>query len=521
MLVLNNTIDYHISKEYRKRTKILGQLFEKLIQYSETDYYPYHMPGHKRTALGSLPKEIADIDITEIDGFDNLHQPEELLKKLQEEASRLYGAEETFYLINGSTCGILSAISAAVPDGGHILIARNSHKSTYHAIYLKNLTISYLYPQMHSEYDIMEAITPEMVAACLEQEPHIDAVFVVSPTYEGRIADIKRIAEIVHKKGIPLIVDEAHGAHLGMADGFAPNSCQAGADLVIHSVHKTLPAMTQTALLHVNGSLIQRDVLKRYLHIYQSSSPSYVLMASIDNALHLVKEEGEQLFAQFYKNYKEMLQKLQDCQYLQFLQAEDGVQDIGKLVIFSGKSGLSGKQIYDILLQKYHLQLEMCAGNFCLAMFTIADKAEAYERMTQALLSIDAQINAQQAYQQAGVTTQIETKRIRRQSGASAHIDAQEVWQQTKDAIPFARAWDMPKELIPLKAAIGRRVGEFINLYPPGIPLLVPGEVLEEAQYRQIMDYIAKGLTVQGLQQGSLPIIQDNINEADNRKEYI
>ena len=289
----------------------MGQLFKRLEENGESNYYPYHMPGHKRHACGELPETLARLDITEIDGFDNLHQPEGLLDGLQKRAARIYGAEESFYLVNGSTAGILSAVSCALPVGGHILMCRNCHKSAYHAAYLRNLTISYLYPQVCEEYDIFDAVTAEQVQDALDREPDIGAVLVVSPTYEGRIADIRRIADIVHRREIPLIVDEAHGAHLGLAD-----MLPAGADLVIHSVHKTLPALTQAALLHVNGSLIDRSRLRRFLHIYQTSSPSYILMASIDNALSYVEAEGAQAFEKFRKRFALMLKRLSACRVL-------------------------------------------------------------------------------------------------------------------------------------------------------------------------------------------------------------
>ncbi|MCM1376809.1 MAG: aminotransferase class I/II-fold pyridoxal phosphate-dependent enzyme, partial [Muribaculum sp.] len=263
----------------------MEHLFTRLWENSESNFYPYHMPGHKRHVWGQLSESLARLDITEIDGFDNLHQPEGILDGLQKKAALLYGAEESFYLVNGSTAGILSAVSCALPAGGRILMCRNCHRSAYHAAYLRNLAISYLYPQVCDGYDIFDGVTAGQVQAALDRKPDVGAVLIVSPTYEGRISDVREIARVAHSRGIPLIVDEAHGAHLGLAEGFAPNSCQAGADLVIHSVHKTLPALTQAALLHVNGQLIDRDNLKRFLHIYQSSSPSYLLMASIDNAL--------------------------------------------------------------------------------------------------------------------------------------------------------------------------------------------------------------------------------------------
>uniref|UniRef100_UPI0040566A1F aminotransferase class I/II-fold pyridoxal phosphate-dependent enzyme n=1 Tax=Acetatifactor sp. TaxID=1872090 RepID=UPI0040566A1F len=458
-------------------------LYDKLKEYAATDFYPYHMPGHKRRLNGEMPKEIMELDITEIEGFDNLHQPESILLDLQKKAAELYGAEESFYLVNGSSCGILAAISAALPEGGHLLMARNCHKSVYHAIYLRNLTVSYLYPSMIEAYDINDAITPAQVEEALERETDIGAVLLVSPTYEGRIADVEKIAQIVHERGIPLIVDEAHGAHLGWNNIVARNSCQAGADLVIHSVHKTLPAMTQTALLHVSGNWINRDKLRRFLHIYQSSSPSYVLMASIDNALHLMEKKGNELLRLFARQYHQMLDRLSECKCLEFLGTEHGRQDLGKLIISCKKAGLSGQQLYQIMLEEYHLQTEMAADSFCLAMFTVGDEPQAYERMTSALLDIDKRM-------MSGEWKPNFTSRIK----YSSLSDGQ------GEALSLGEAWDRPKERVALHEAVGRYVGEFINLYPPGIPLLVPGERLTDTMYHQIISYFEQHLNLQGLE---------------------
>lgn len=452
------------------------------------------MPGHKRNAFGEMPREIANIDITEIDGFDNLHQPESLFVELQREAAQLYGAEESFYLINGSTCGVLSAISAALPESGHILLARNCHKSAYHAAYLRKLKISYLCPAILEKYDICDAVTPEQVREALEQESDIGAVFVVSPTYEGRIADIRAIAEIVHNKGIPLIVDEAHGAHLGLAEGFPENSCQAGADLVIHSVHKTLPAMTQTALLHVNGDRIDRERLKRFLRIYQSSSPSYILMAGIENVTRVIKQDGAKLFHDFRTSYSEMLSRLEACRSLRFLPLESR-QDIGKLVISTAETGISGQKIYDILRQEYHLQLEMASTTYCLAMFTVGDGPEAYERMTEALLFLDRRIAMGDWQKSDAMVSNKDAVYAQSNIPVTTFLP-----NKSEDAIPFTEAWDMETEWAFLEEASGCYAGEFVGLYPPGIPLLVPGERIKEAHCKQLLEYIRQGLKVQGIE---------------------
>lgn len=460
-----------------------NSLFRQLHSYGETDYYPYHMPGHKRIQLGEMPEQLLKADITEIDGFDNLHQPEGILRRLQESANALYGAQETFYLINGSTGGILTAVSAALPRGGHLLMARDCHRSAYHAAYLRGLKLSYICSERVEGFEFHEAVTPAQVERALDREPDIGAVLIVSPTYEGRIADVEEIARVVHSRGIPLLVDEAHGAHLGLAEGFSPGSCTLGADIVIHSVHKTLPSMTQTALLHLSGDLIDRERIRRYLHIYQSSSPSYLLMAGICDAMEIVETQGRERFAWFRQRYERMLERLKTCMHFRFVPWQDVErcrQDIGKLVIHTGQSGLSGKWLYQTLLERYHLQCEMAAGNYCLAMFTMADGEEAYVRMEQALLELDGQLT---------------------QQGCGWQNELAVYLPEPVIAYPMEQAWDMPCKTVKLSDAVGRPAADFVNLYPPGIPLLVPGEVLTDSLYRQITDALDRKLSLQGVEE--------------------
>ena len=233
----------------------MQDLLEKLQEYRAEDMYPFHMPGHKRKPL-PFPNPYS-IDITEIDGFDNLHHAEGILKEAQERAADLYGSKECFYLVNGSTCGLLAAICAATKKRDKVLVARNCHKAVYHALYLNELQAEYIYPVI-TKSGIQGQIEPEQVKKALLLNPDIAAVILTSPTYEGVVSDINAIAGIAHERGIPLIVDEAHGAHLGFGAGFPENAVRQGADAVIMSLHKTLPSFTQTALLHLCSSTLMK-----------------------------------------------------------------------------------------------------------------------------------------------------------------------------------------------------------------------------------------------------------------------
>ena len=280
-------------------------LINRLAAYARSDMYPFHMPGHKRrtgpedffmnSCVDSFTNPFA-VDITEIEGFDNLHHPEGILKDSMKWAADVYGADQTYYLINGSTGGILAAVCGSVPRGGRILVSRNCHKSVYHGICLNQLKTSYVYPQEIEGLGIQGGITAEDVDRMLNRYMDTQAVLIVCPTYDGIVSDIEAIARIVHRAGLPLIVDEAHGAHFRYDAMFPASALDLGADVVIQSVHKTLPSLTQTALLHIKcnrpdgGCYADRERIDRYIHMVQSSSPSYVLMASIENSIYQMEQ---------------------------------------------------------------------------------------------------------------------------------------------------------------------------------------------------------------------------------------
>lgn len=470
----------------------MDRLSNALRELEQTDLYPFHMPGHKRRGITESLKDICLHDITEIDGFDNLHHSEGIIKEEQEFAAKLFGAEESFFLVNGSSCGILAAIEAVASHSqSRILMGRNAHKSAYNGLYLANIRADYLYPERMPGVSFVGKITAESIERALKDHTSYDGIFITSPTYEGVVSDIKEICEIAHEKGIPVIVDEAHGAHLGLwgGDGYFPASALAqGADIVIQSLHKTLPSMTQTAILHVQGKLIDRQRLKMHLGVFQSSSPSYILMESMSSCLHFCEKNREILIEGYKKRLKEFYREGKKLSCIKIIDTDlinsltegkiNVKMDPGKIIIGVGKSGMCGRQLYDILRENYHLQMEMSAGDYVIAMTSVMDTDEGFQRLIRALREIDAQVIP---------TLQASFKE-------KMDIFLPEVFYS------IGEAFRMKEEIIALEESAGRISKEFIYLYPPGIPVIVPGEKIS----RELLEYLQEvrelGLSVQGLQ---------------------
>lgn len=455
-----------------------------LQSYAESDYYPFHMPGHKRAAL-EFPNPYS-IDITEIEGFDNLHHAEGILREAQDRAAEIYGAKKTFYLINGSTSGILSAISAALPKQGTLLMSRNSHKAAYHAAYLRELETIYLLPLM-TEFGISGSIPPAHVEQALKDFPQVGCIFITSPTYDGIASDIQAIADMAHARNIPLIVDEAHGAHFAFSKEFPSSALTCGADIVIQSLHKSLPCLTQTALLHVNSSRVDLDALKRFLSIYQTSSPSYLLMASMEQCIRFMKEEGLKRMSGFTRMLHQFYQKSASLHRLQVFDKSPCPpevcfdHDISKILISVGNTGLTGKELYDLLLQKYHLQMEMSSGHYVTALTSVMDTELGFERLLFALEEIDKKHYPSDANQESPLLT------------------ADMIYQIPKPGMSISQAIEQNTEVLSLKASTGHISQEYIYLYPPGIPLVAPGEIMTGKLLGTISQCQKQGLSVEGL----------------------
>lgn len=468
----------------KRKTKAEKEALDtKLEAYAGSGYYPFHMPGHKRNAL-PMPNPYT-IDITEIEGFDNLHYPEGILKEAQERAAQLYGAGQSFYLVNGSTCGLLAAVAAAVPQGKTILMARNAHRAAYHAACIRNLSAEYVYPGM-TEFGIAGSIDPQEVKRQLEKNPEIRAVLVTSPTYEGVVSDIAAIAKTVHSYGIPLIVDEAHGAHFGFHKAFPQSAVRMGADIVVQSMHKVLPSLTQTALLHLNSSCISAKEIRKYLAIFETSSPSYVLMAGMEKCIRLLAGEGESLFAayaglldEFYRR-TEGLSRLHVMRRRDFTEGEIYGLDPSKLVLSVRDTGWSGALLYQKLLKAYRLQMELVSGFYVLGMTSILDRREGFQRLWQALWELDETIPAGK-------------------SGCMEQQFIQQLYAPKEKCMEFCEAMDRKTEMVSFDEATGHISGCMVSLYPPGIPVLLPGERIDAAFLKNIRKCRKFRLNVQGI----------------------
>lgn len=471
----------------------MSELFKQLKIYADSDYLPMHMPGHKRR-IGDIGNPFF-IDITEIGGFDNLHHAEGILLEAQRRAANLYHSEETHYLINGSTAGILSAISGCVPFGGKILLARNSHKSAYHAVMLKGLRVEYLYPQSLDGMGINGPISPEDVENALKNNPGIQAVMITSPTYDGIVSDVKSIAEIVHGYGIPLIVDEAHGAHFPFSEHFPRDSVSCGADVVIHSLHKTLPTLTQTAMIHLNGSVVDRERIRKYLTIYQSSSPSYVLMASLDHCVEWISCHQE-AFERFYEELTQFRQSLKSMKVLKILEAPG--MDESKILISVIDTKVSGHELDRILREEFHIELEMACSSYVCAITTVGDTKETLERLEKALQKIDEELQERDAdicLQKGGSRIAVTA------SGGDGVI-------RTESVCTIQEAEEAEKEECLLENACGRISSDFVTLYPPGIPILAPGEKISAEIVERLKRYTKEGFEVHGICEGSLWVLK-------------
>ena len=613
-------------------------LEKKLQVYAESDAYAFHMPGHKRV-MDPLGGQAMKLDITEIDGFDNLHDAEGVLRDEMEAAAEMYGAQETLFSVNGSTCALLAAISAAVPRGGTILIERACHMAVYHAAYLRELRVLYVEEvcsgeaeegrfegknknlatgvavdgesggkNMREDTEDSEKVVSssecdaesllEVAGEARDSNIRCDAIVITSPTYEGCVKDVRAWAAFAHAHNASLIVDEAHGAHLGFHPYFPESAVRCGADVVVQSTHKTLPAMTQTALLHNVSGRVSSRRLHFFMDIYETSSPSYVLMASITSALRLVREQGAELFEAYARRLQRVRREICSLKHFRLTGGEDAVigpedgmlpypvgtrMDPGKLVLVPVKGttempdavgtqmslgktvsvpekgagrkkadaveaqvdcrqvSVSGTKksyeeallgqgfelgediygaewLYGVLRDEYHLQMEMRTGEYCLAMTSFADTDEGFGRLVTAMREIDERVEREKSEARAQAerpglsgAQPVETDDARADFGVYGEVQegmfgckkasgrVPVVLSEVAQVMKISDALDAECETVALERAAGRVCADFVILYPPDVPLIVPGEIYTEEKVSEIRVWMEKGFSVMGV----------------------
>lgn len=454
-------------------------VFDALKGLMEENSVSFHMPGHKgKNTLIEWGKYIPYIDTTEVEGVDNLLEPRGIIKESQELAAEVYGAKSTIYGVNGSTGSIYIALSTITKPGDKVLIQRNCHKAVYNALILNRLNPVYMYPNYNEEHNVLTGLYPEEIEAILKEHEDIKAVVMTYPNYYGVCSDIEKIVEVVHKYNKVLMVDEAHGPHMSFSDKMPISALKAGADIVIHSTHKTLPSFTQTSMIHVGTDRVDLNKLRDRFALYTTTSPSYLFTLSNEIAAAYMDGEGKDRLDWSINKVNEVIERLQKIdrvfvftgdQLDPTIHAKDNTKILFKI------DGIRGSQVKKILRQEHNIRLEMSDYYYGLILTSLMNDEEDYEKL---IIAIE-EIAKTAPYEEINSTNiNMPTPRVE---------------------MNIASAYYSKKELIDLEQAIGRISAASIIPYPPGIPLIVPGEMITRELYDHIIMTLENGLEIVGL----------------------
>ncbi len=456
-------------------------LYRAIKKYLDEDAVSLHVPGHKNGRAYKDKEQIFDFrfDVTEISGTDNLHYPVDAIYNAQKQAALFYGAKETYFLVNGTTCGIQAMIFACTSPKDKIIIARNSHKSVYNACIMGELNPIMVYPEMDEKYGLVLGISPKHIANLLKEHYDVKAVVITSPTYEGIHSDIKAIADIVHQYGAVLLVDEAHGAHVPLDSRCGLSAISQGADAVVQSTHKSLSSLTQSSMLHIATDRVDLYKVKNWLSMLQSSSPSYLLMLSLEkaicdmdsfgclkmNTLISKLEEFRSSFNSRFKDFERNSQSNNDIILTSEYIVKKGYNlDVTKLSIFHPNA----IAIEEILRKDFGIQVEYSVKNHLVCVFSIWNNERDLIRLEGALNKI-----------------LYDDKYKSLQKLPSYNMLAMPFISERK--LSAKEAFYSKGKTIELKKAIGEICLETIVPYPPGIPLIMSGEVFKIEHYNYLM----------------------------------
>ena len=470
----------------RKITKFSGvsemqekrPLVEALEKFHTQRNISFHVPGHKHGLLSNLPdtiKEALSYDLTELTGLDDYHHPEEAIKEAEELLAYTYGASKSYFLVNGTTVGNLAMLYAACKFGEQLIVQRNAHKSIFHAIELVGIEPIFVSPEWNDRTKTASYVSFNTIKSALEEFPLAKGVLLTYPTYYGVASDdMKEIIDYCHTKGIPVLVDEAHGAHLKANKGFPLSALEFGADIVVQSAHKTLPAMTMGSFLHTNSSIIEETQVKKFLGMLQSSSPSYLLMASLDDARSFVQRYNEIDFKQLIDKKDLFIQAIQTIKQVEVIEVDDPLKLLLRVGSYSGfqvQKALEAQNVFVELADTYQV----------LMLLPLLKKDQDYpfaEVRKRIKIAVD-----ELKKEKPIIPCDIRNKASK--PVATLEMSISLLNEKKGEWIPYVRS-------------IGRIAKGILIPYPPGIPLFIPGEKITISMLTELEEWIDKGATFQG-----------------------
>lgn len=452
-----------------------------LLRHAAISPISFHMPGHKGSAIyekygyEDFMNSFVDCDITEIPGADNLFQMESVIKEVADKYVELYGVKASYPLINGTSGGLIAGVLASVKKGGKLIMARNCHKSVFNALMLGDISPVYAYPSMIEEYGISGAIKPEEIERCLEENPDAEAVILPSPNYYGICSDIEAIAEVVHRHNKVLIVDQAHGAHLKFFKNMPKAAEDCGADIIVNSTHKTLASFTQSAVLNLNSDRVPRHILEDKLQAIQSTSPSYILMASLDINADILLKNKDKIFDKWEENLNQFYNDAYEIPGVQFMHVP-GEMDATKINLDMSRYGIDGSELEEILMEE-GIFAELVTGNILMCMTGIGNVRSDYSRLVTVL-------------------EKIARERILLPEMKKEHDNTgPKLWSKKRELFKIGET----KRQVALDECEGMICGASIIPYPPGIPFICPGEKIGREEIDYIKQLRAKGEKVIGV----------------------
>lgn len=462
-------------------------IIDSLKKIVDDNIISFHMPGHKKGAIykmlgyEDIVENLYKLDTTEIPGTDNLHSPEECIKESLKRASEVFKSDKTFYLVNGSTCGIEAVIMASVNPKEKIILNRDCHQSAINSCIIGDIDPIYVNPSINKDSNTLSGVSFNDVKRVIDSNLDAKAVFLTYPTYFGDVFDLKSICSYAHEKGMAVIIDEAHGAHLGLSEKLPETALSQGADIVIQSTHKTLPSFTQSSMIHIKGNRIDINKLTNMLRITESSSPSYLLMASLDIAVDIYEKNGFDLMDKLLNNIDEFKSELYKLKNIKV----DESKDYTKIFLNTKKLGITGHELESILREKYNIQVELSNYYGVLLIATIGNTKDEFLKLKDVLFEIDKIYKKENYLKNVSYPIKL-----------------------PKKILSPREAFYMDKKNVKIENSIGKISGEYIIPYPPGVSLVSPGEEIT----REVIDYIieckSKGMNVNGVKDSELRFIQ-------------